>query len=349
MDKEVVVEGAAARAATIGEIADAARSACASAVWDFIEGGAESETTARRNRERLERLALRPRVLVDVSSIDTAALVAGLAMRIPVLLAPLGSLQSVTPDGALAAARAAERFGTPVMVSSTTEPDLPTVAAGSGGAKIAQLYIRGDERWAEQQVDAIVAAGYGALALTVDLAYYGRRERQLRSGWRPASFTGDGEPGRNWQAKLDWEWAGRLRDRAGLPFVIKGIQSAADAERAVEFGAEVIYVSNHGGRQLDHGEASIDVLRDVADAVAGRAQIVMDGGVRRGTDVLKAIALGADAVGIGRLQAYALAAGGEQALVRLLEILEDEIRVTMGLLGVTRLDQLDRSFVATVA
>jgi isopentenyl diphosphate isomerase/L-lactate dehydrogenase-like FMN-dependent dehydrogenase len=341
------MEREAAQAATIGEIADAARATLSSEVWDFIEGAAESETTARRNREALERISLRPRVLVDVSALDPAAELAGLAMRIPVLLAPLGAMDSFTPDGALAAAQAAERFGIPAMISSVTEPTLTEVARRCAGQKIAQLYIRGDERWSEEQIDTVVAAGYRAIAVTADSAYYGRRERQLRGSWRPPGWVGDREPGREWQARLDWDWVARMRDRGGLPFILKGIQTAADAELAVELGVEVIYVSNHGGRQLDYAQPGIEVLREVADAVAGRAQIVLDGGIRRGTDVLKAIALGADAVGIGRLQAYALAAGGAPALERLLAILEEEILVAMGLLGVTRLGQLDAGYVAT--
>jgi glycolate oxidase len=343
------VEDGAAQAATTSEIIAAARAALATDVWDYIEGAAESETTARRNRDALDRLALRPRVLRDVSAPDTSCTLAGQAMRIPLLLAPLGAMQVFTPAGGLAAARAAERFGIPVIVSSVTEPGLSEIAAQSGATKVAQIYVRGDERWTDELVDTIVAAGYAGVALTVDVAYYGRRERQLRAGWRPPGHTAVGEPGREWQARMDWDWMARMRDRAGLPFFVKGIQTAEDAERAAELGVEVIYVSNHGGRQLDHAEATIETLREVVEAVGGRSQIVVDGGIERGTDVLKAIALGADAVGLGRLQAYALAAGGADCLVRLLEILEDELRVAMGLLGVTRVAQLDQSYVKRTA
>lgn len=334
-----------ADAATTGEIIDAAREVLAEDVWDYIEGAAETETTARRNRAALDRLALRPRVLRDVAAVDTATELAGLPLRIPLLLAPLGAMQAFTPAGGLASAQAAERFGIPVMVSCVTEPGFAEIAANSAAVKIAQIYVRGDQRWSDEIVDRVVAAGYAGIALTVDVAYYGRRERQLRGSWRPPGFTGEHEPGREWQARVDWDWMARMRDRGGLPFVIKGIQTAVDAERAVDLGVEVIYVSNHGGRQLDHAEAAIETLTEVVEAVAGRAQIVVDGGVERGTDVLKAIALGADAVGLGRLQAYALAAGGASALVRLLEILEEEIRIAMGLLGVTRIAQLDRGYV----
>ena len=329
------------QAATTAEIVDAARAALSQEIWDYIEGAAETETTARRNRAAFDRLALRPRVLRNVAAVDTTTELAGLPMRIPLLLAPLGSTQAFAPDGALASAQAAERFGIPVMVSSVTEPSFTEVAARSTAAKIAQIYIRGDEHWSDELVDLVVRSGYDAIAVTVDMPYYGRRERQLRGVWRPPSYTGELE----WQARLDWEWMARMRDRGGLPFVLKGIQTAEDAERAAELGVEVIYVSNHGGRQLDHAEAALETLPEVIEAVAGRSQVVIDGGIAHGTDALKAIALGADAVGIGRLQAYALAAGGTDALVRMLEILEEEIRVSMGLLGVTRLDQLDPSYV----
>jgi len=200
--------------------------------------------------------------------------------------------------------------------------------------------------WADEAIGRALDAGFAAIALTVDSAYYGRRERQLRSGWRPPTHQFGGDPGIVWQSRLTWERLERMHERAGVPLIVKGIQTARDAELALERGIEVIYVSNHGGRQLDHAEGAIETLREVVDAVAGQAAVVVDGGFLRGTDVLKAIALGADAVGLGRLQAYALAAGGEAGLVRVLELLEEEIVNAMGLLGVARLDQLDSSFVA---
>jgi glycolate oxidase len=339
------VEGDLEQAATNGEIIDAARAVLSQELWDFIEGAAETETTAARNRAGLDRLALRPRVAIDVSQIDASGTLAGQRLRIPVVLAPLGAIELLTPAGGLASAQAGERFGVPAMISSVTEPSFEEIAGASAGAKIAQLYIRGDAQWSDALIDRVVSAGYVAVAVTVDSAYYGRRERQLRSRWVPASFTREGEPGREWQAHVTWDWLARMRDRSGLPFIVKGIQTAQDAERAAALGIEVIYVSNHGGRQLDHAEAAIETLREVVDAVGARAEIVVDGGFERGTDVLKAVALGASAVGLGRLQAYALAAGGAGALVRMLEILEQEIETAMGLLGVTRLDQLDPSYV----
>jgi glycolate oxidase len=333
-------------AATNHAIIDAARARLHADVWDYIAGAAETETTARRNRVAIDSLALRPRVGRDVENVDTSARLLGQRLRIPVLLAPIGALEAITSDGGIAQARAAERFGIVPTISSVTEPSFEAVAAATAAPKISQLYIRGDEDWTNTLIDRVREAGYLATAITVDSAYYSRRERQLRSGWHPPTHqSGRPEPGIIWQSRLTWDWIEQMRDHSGLPMVIKGIQTATDAEIAVERGFDVVWVSNHGGREIDHGEATIEILREVADAVAGRVEIVVDGGFMRGTDILKAVALGADAVAIGRLQALALAAGGEEALVRTLELLEDEIRVSMGLLGVVSLAEIDRGYV----
>jgi glycolate oxidase len=342
-DRQVAADPRIAR--TTDAIIDAARANLDDDVWDYIAGGAESETTLRRNRLAIDSLALRPRVLRDVGTIDPSTTLLGQRLAIPVLLAPIGGAETITPDGSLASARAAERFGVTAMISSISEPGLEATAAATAGPKVAQVYIRGDEAWADALIGRLAACGYAAIALTVDSAYYGRRERQLRGDWLPPTHQFGGDPGIVWQSRLTWDWLERMHDQAGLPIVVKGIQSARDAELAVERGFEVIYVSNHGGRQLDHADAAIDTLREVVEAVGGAAEIVVDGGFMRGTDVLKAVALGATAVGIGRLHAYALAAGGEAALLRLLELLEEEITNAMGLLGVTRLGELDGSFV----
>jgi isopentenyl diphosphate isomerase/L-lactate dehydrogenase-like FMN-dependent dehydrogenase len=329
-------------------IVDAARARLDAEVWDYVAGGTETETTARRNRFGIDSLALRPRVLRDVSDIDPRASLLGHALRIPVLLAPLGGVELLTPEGGVAAARAAERCGLMAVASSVAEPSLEQVAAASAAPKVAQLYIRGDAAWADAVIDRVTAAGYAAITLTVDTAYYSHRERQMRTDWIPPSHR-DVLADMSWQARLDWDWLDRMRERTTLPFVLKGIQTAQDAEIALEHGIEAIWVSNHGGRQLDHGQATVDTLREVVDVVGGRAEIIVDGGFMRGTDVLKAVALGADAVALGRFQAIALAAGGEPVLVRALELLEAEIRTSMGLLGVSRLQELDASFISRAA
>lgn len=319
------------------EIIQAARRNLTQNVWNYLSGGAESETTMRRNRFGFDSLAFRPRVLVDVCKIQPSAAFLGQKLRTPVMLAPIGSLQSITPEGGVAVARAAQEFGTINFVSSVTQPSLEEIAAASRNPKVFQLYVQGDLKWIENLLARVKAAGYAALCLTVDTAHYGRRERQMMDRWLPPSRRGSGY---EYRAALTWETLDAIKEIAGLPFILKGLATAEDAELAVEHGVDTIYVSNHGGRQLDHGRATIDVLPEIVEAVRGSAEIVLDGGITRGSDVLKAIALGATAVTIGKLQGWGLAAAGLRGLVRVLEILESEIITTMGLLGVTRLDQL---------
>jgi isopentenyl diphosphate isomerase/L-lactate dehydrogenase-like FMN-dependent dehydrogenase len=319
------------------EIILAARRNLTQNVWDYLTGGAESETTMRRNRYGLDSLAFRPRVLVDVSKIDPSTTFLGHRLKIPVMLAPIGSLQAITPQGGVSVSKAAEQFGTINFVSSVTQPSLEETAAAGRNPKIFQLYVQGDLKWIEILLGRIKKAGYAALCLTVDTAHYGHRERQMMDRWLPPSRRGSGY---EYRAALTWETLDAIKEMAGLPFILKGVATAEDAAIAIEHGVNTIYVSNHGGRQLDHGRASIDILPEIVQAVGGTAQIIMDGGILRGTDVLKAIALGATAVAIGKLQGWGLAAAGQQGLVRVLELLESEIIASMGLLGVTRIDQL---------
>ncbi len=311
--------------------------------WDYIVGGAETETTLRRNRLALDSLALRPRVLRDVSRIDPSVEVLGRKLRMPVMFAPVGSLECFHPAAAADVARAAQAFGIAHMLSSVCQPGLEKVAEAAPDAlRIFQLYVRGDADWVDDHVARAIANGYRAFCLTVDTAIYSRRERDIAkrhvvAGRRKVS-------GREFQAALDWRTVERIKKRFDIPLALKGIATGEDAKLAVEHGVAWIYVSNHGGRQLDHGRGAIDVLPEVVAAVDGRAKIIVDGGIARGTDVVKAIAAGANLVGVGRLQCYALAAGGEAALIRLLELLEDEVQRALGLLGVTRFADLDRSY-----
>lgn len=319
------------------EIIMAARRNLDQNVWDYLTGGAESETTMRRNRLGLDSLAFRPRVLIDVSKIDTSASFLGHRLRIPVMLAPIGSLQSLAPEGGVTVAKAAEEFGTINFVSSVTQPSLEEIAAASPNPKIFQLYVQGDMKWVENLLARVKKAGYAALCLTVDTAYYGRRERQMMDRWLPPSRRGLGYEHR---AALTWETMDAIKEMAGLPFILKGVATAEDAAIAAEHGVNAVYVSNHGGRQLDHGRGTIEMLPEIVAAVGGRAEIVMDGGILRGSDVLKAIALGARAVAIGKLQGWGLAAAGPAGLVRVLELLENEMSITMGLLGARNLAEL---------
>jgi isopentenyl diphosphate isomerase/L-lactate dehydrogenase-like FMN-dependent dehydrogenase len=324
------------------EIIVAAREKLDPHAWIYLTGGAESETTMRRNRLGLDSLALRPRVLVDVSQLDTSATFLGHKLKIPVLLAPIGSLQILTPEGALAVAKAAAEFGTVNFVSSVTQPPLEEVAAATRAPKIFQLYVQGDMKWVEDILARVKRAGFSALCLTVDTAIYGRRERQMMDRYLPPSRR---QTGYEHRATLTWETMDAIKEIADLPFILKGVATAEDAALAVAHGVSAVYVSNHGGRQLDHGRATIDMLPEIAAAVGKKAEIVLDGGILRGTDVVKALALGATAVAIGKLQGWGLGAGGKEGLLRVLEILEEEIRVAMGLLGVTRVEHLAPAYV----
>ena len=327
------------------EVIMAARQNLPQNVWHYLTGGAESETTMRRNRSGLDSLAFRPRVLVDVSNVDASTTFLGSQLRIPVMLAPIGSLQSITPEGGVAVAKAAEGFGTVNFVSSVTQPSLEEIASASRNPKIFQLYVQGDLNWVENLLIRVKQSGYSALCLTVDTAHYGHRERQMMDRWLPPSRRGTGY---EYRAGLTWDTLDAIKQITGLPFILKGVATAEDARLAVEHGVQTIYVSNHGGRQLDHGRATIDMLPEIVDAVRGRAEIILDGGIVRGSDVLKAIALGARAVAIGKLQGWGLAAAGQAGLVRVLEILESEIVTTMGLLGITRLEQLTPAYLSKV-
>jgi glycolate oxidase len=329
---------------TLHEIVAKARQNLNQNDWDYIVGGTETETTLRRNRLALDEIALRPRVLRDVSHVDASVTAFGRTMRLPIVLAPVGSLECFHDGAAASVVGAARKFGVAHMVSSVCQPGLETVAQAAPDAlRIFQLYVRGDEAWVDDHVERAIANGYAAFCLTVDTAIYSRRERDLAKrhvalGRRTAS-------GREFQAALDWSTVKRLKHKFDIPLVLKGIATAEDAKIALDHGVDWIYASNHGGRQLDHGRGSMDVLPEIAGAVAGRAGIIVDGGFARGTDVVKAIASGAQLVGLGRMQCYALAAGGEAALVRMLEILDDEVRRCLGLLGVTKFSALDRSYI----
>jgi len=330
---------------TTQQIVAAARRNLSQPAWDYLVGASESETTMRRNRLALDKWGFIPRVLVDVSQIDTSTTLLGHELRSPVILAPIGSMQHLSPDGAISFAKAAALYGTFMSMSIMTPPSLEDVAASADGPKIFQLYMQGDLDWATDVLSRVRNAGYDAVCLTVDTPYHSRRDRSILNpmpGRRPGARAHDGP---NHLASVTWETLDRLRGLAGLPFILKGVMSPLDAAKAVEHGVDAVWVSNHGGRQLDQAVGTMDVLPRIVEAVNGRAAVTFDGGVLRGTDVVKALALGADAVGIGKLQGWGMAAGGVEGLVRALELLEDETRMAMALLGVTCIDQLDASYV----
>lgn len=311
--------------------------------WDYIVGAAETETTMCRNRMSLDEIAFRPRVLRNVTRVDASVEVFGRKLRLPVVLAPVGALEIFDPAAGAAVARGAGTFGASHMLSSVSEPGLEGVAKAAPDAlRMFQLYVRGDDAFVEDCVGRAIAGGYAAFCLTVDTAHYSRRERDIAKRYVRASRVR--ATGGDFQKGLEWRTVKLIKDKFKIPLVIKGIATAEDAAIAVDHGVEWIYVSNHGGRQLDHGRGAMQVLPEIAAAVAGRAKIMVDGSFCRGTDIVKAIAMGADLVGIGRLQCWALAAAGEAGVVRMLEVLEDEVMRCLGLLGVTSFAELDKSY-----
>ena len=333
--------------ATIHEIIRAARTNLTQGAWDYMAGASESETTLKRNRRAIDKLALKPRALRDIREIDASVNVMNMDLRIPVLLAPIGSLETFAhAEGAAASAKAADDFSICHMLSSRCSPGLEEVAAAADNYKIFQLYVRGDDSFEDDFARRAIAAGYNAFAVTVDTAVYSRRERDFANRfvkkWR-VDVSGEEQ---DWQARYTWDNVKRFKDTHDIPLIMKGIATAEDAALCVEHGVDGIYVSNHGGRQLDHGRGSMDVLPEVVAEAKGKATIMVDGGCLRGADIVKARALGADIVGLGRLQCAGLAAGGRAALVRALEILEQEIHIAMGLCGATSWADIDKSCVS---
>ena len=318
----------------------AARENLDDGAWDYLIGGAETETTQKRNRMALDRLAFRPRVMRDVTALSSRANFLGRDLRLPVILAPIGSLQQFSETGGAGVSQAAGQFGCVHMLSSVCKPGLEAVAdAAPDAARIFQLYVRGDAAWIEDHIERAVDKGYMGFCFTIDLDYYGRRERDKAKGFLSVSRQTQAV-GEEYQRSFNWDDFKRVRDKYDIPLILKGIATAEDAEIAVKEGCDVIYVSNHGGRQLDHGRGGAAVLPEVVAAVDSKAKIILDGGVMRGSDIVKGMALGADAVGIGRLQGLAFAAAGPAGVRHMLNLLEQEVQVCLGNLGVTGYDQL---------
>src|SRR5947209_9004185 len=308
--------------------------------WDYIVGAAETETTMRRNRMALDEIAFRPRVLRNVAKVDASAELFGRKLRLPVMLAPVGALELFDPGAGAAVARACGTFGAAHMLSSVSEPGLEkTAEAAPDALRLYQLYVRGDDAFVADVVSRAEKNAYAAFCLTVDTAHYSRRERDIAKRYvRESRLRATGG---DYQKGLEWRTVKMIKDKFKIPLILKGIATPEDALIAVDHGVEWIYVSNHGGRQLDHGRGAMHVLPEIVEAVKGRARIMVDGGICRGTDIVKAIAAGAGLVGVGRLQCWALAADGEGGVGRMLELLEDEVIRCLGLLGATSFAKLD--------
>jgi isopentenyl diphosphate isomerase/L-lactate dehydrogenase-like FMN-dependent dehydrogenase len=337
---------------TLPEIRKHAKKILPRDVWNFGAGGAESETTRRRNRRAVDRLAIRQDVLVDVREIDLRTSLLGLPLSWPVAIAPMGGLVLFHPEGDKEMGRGAAQADTLQFLSGATGWSVEDVAKSSTGPKMFQLYHHGDRPWAAELMSRVAASGYKSVVLTVDVQVYSRRERDIVHRYSPReamkSAPNPRGPDPNYPERLTWDDVAWLKKTTKLPIGLKGIMTVRDATRAVEEGVDIIWVSNHGGRQLDHTQASIDALAPIVDAVAGRAAIIVDGGFTRGTAVLKGLALGATVVAIGRTVLWGLAADGAAGVACALDILRRELRTTMALAGQTSVKNLDRDLVFRV-
>jgi L-lactate dehydrogenase (cytochrome) len=354
-------------------------------VFDYIDGAADDEITKARNTAAFADCDLVPDVLAGVGEIDTSVTIMGRQSALPLILSPTALQRVFHWQGERAVAKAAEKFGLWFGISSLATVSIEEIAALVASPKLFQFYYHKDRGLNRSMIERCKAAGFDAVALTVDTVVSGKRERCARSGFTsPPRFTpssalsyavkprwaldyllrekftlpnldthvrqGSGEAvsiagyfNSMLDPSMDWKMAEQLREDWGGTFCLKGVMSVADARRAVEIGADAIMLSNHGGRQLDGGRAPFDQLPEIVDAVGGEIEIICDGGIRRGTHVLKALAAGASCASGGRLYLYALAAAGQAGVERAIGLLKDEIERGMRLMGVTRVDQLQQS------
>ena len=374
---------ALAQAYAIADLRRLAQRRLPRALFDFYDGGAEDEITLRANRAAFEAVALRPRVLVDVTQVDTGIRMLGAPSALPLAVAPTGAPGFGWPGADIAIAQAAAAAGIPYTLSSSGTISIEGLARAASGRLWFQAYVLRDQAYFEQMISRAEAAGYEALMITVDLPVGGKRERDFRNHFGiPFRFTprnlldfalhprwaariarhgmpqletlsglaqaGAGPAkaasasaiassvGRNYDAGFDWQRLAALRRLWPRRLIVKGVAHPEDAARLVALGVDALVVSNHGGRQLDGGAATLQLLPAVVAAVQGRVPVWVDGGVRRGADVVKALALGAQAVLVGRATLYGAMAAGQPGAQRALTILRDEIERTMRLCGVTR-------------
>jgi glycolate oxidase len=337
---------------TIPEIHRAAKARLPRNSYNFGAGGTETETTLRRNRRAIRRLAVRQDILVDVRHIDLSTSLIGIPLSWPVVIAPMGGLVLFHPEGDREMARGAAKGDTLQFLSGATGWSVEAVAEAAPGPKMFQLYHMGDRAWVADLMARVEASGYLSVCLTVDVQVYSRRERDIVHRYSPResmkSAPNPRGPDPNYPERLTWDDVAWLKKTTRLPIGLKGIMTARDAKRAVEAGVDIIWVSNHGGRQLDHTQGSIDALPPIVDAVAGRAAIIVDGGFTRGTAVLKGLALGATVVAVGRTILWGLAADGAAGVACALDILRRELRTTMALAGQTSVKNLDRDLIFRV-
>ncbi len=330
---------------TLDDYEEAAEVSIPSAAWEYIHSGAADEHTLRWNREAFAALRLSPRVLNDVSRIDTRLRLFGQDLEHPVMLAPIAAQGLVHPDAEVATAIGAHAARAGMVLSSYTSKRVEDVAAIGAAPLWFQLYLQ-DREATRALIPDVVAAGCTALCVTVDTPTSGARDRQARAAFEfPADLPyRTVEPGDN---PCTWDDIVWIRELAKVPVLLKGIMHPDDADLAIQAGAAGIVVSNHGARNLDTAAPTIDALPAIAERVGGRIPLLLDGGIRRGTDVLKALALGADAVMIGRPYIYGLAVGGSAGVSAVVDILVRELQLAMALVGRPSIARLDRSVIWT--
>ena len=325
--------------------------------YAYVASGAGAEVTMRANRAAFGRWVFRPRVLVNVKDRDVSTTVLGAKVTMPVLIAPYALQCLLDPEGEVATARAAGAAGTAMALSMGSTRTIEDVGDAASGPLWFQPYLFDDLGIVRDVISRAEASRYKAICLTCDSPALGYREAQTRwpaklpdgVGWaNMPTEVSTGKP--KWLSGAAWTWGmlDDIRKTTKLPILLKGILTAEDARLAVEHGAAAIVVSNHGGRQLDGSIASLDALPEIVDAVAGRIEILLDGGIRRGTDVLTALALGARAVLVGRAAAWGLAVGGQAGVERVLQLLRDELSTSMAIVGARTLNDIKREHVKAV-
>ncbi len=323
----------------------AARTRLDEGTWAYFAGGSDDEVTLRANRSIFERVQIIPHVLVDVSTITMNTSVLGTPIPMPLLVAPVGFQGLAHSEGECATALAVSAAGALMIVSTFSSRTLEDIAQAASGPLWFQLSAP-DRLWTERLVQRATEAGYRALVLTVDAPRSGIKERVARLDFHLPAFKanfGDEPVGNNFTSLPTWDSLAWLRSITSLPLILKGILSAEEARRAVGHGIDGIIVSNHGGRQLDTVPATLDVLPEIVEAVNGHCEVYMDSGIRRGTDVLKALALGARAVCLGRPVIWGLAVNGREGVERVLDMVRAEFEQAMALAGCPTLGSIDSS------
>lgn len=313
--------------------AESAQTALSPELWAYLAGGSETETALQRNRQALAKLALLPRVLADVSQVDQSVHFLGVRLASPLLLAPVGSLHLLHADSIAGVQGAAEQVGIGYGIGAALA-DARSVRAGR--AAFYQIYAEGDVSWLREEVAAARERGFAAVIITVDAPVFPIRRRDVETGNHAASRHHDGTS--VFRRSLTWDGLAQvISSSGGFPVIVKGVQDPRDVLLAADAGAGAVYLSNHGGRQFDQGPGAVDLIRPAAETLGGRVPLIVDGGFESGNDVLKALALGADLVALGRAFLHPFAAAGASGLAAFLGDLQDEISTNLALLGAARI------------